>query len=88
MSLQRAENWFWMFNASDHHYSVDVERVVAWKYSKDGWIGLISPELHGSVLQEPPPVAGRKYKHFDDLTPLELEALKRKKQDPEPLVQR
>lgn len=82
MSLQTSDNWFWVLNASEDGYEVDIERVVAWEKSEQGWVGLISPKLEGPVLKEPPPVAGGTYKHLDDLTPLEIQALEKKSTDP------
>jgi len=84
MSLQRADNWFWVLNVIEDGYGVDVERVVAWDRTGDEWVGLISPELSGGVLKKPPPFAGGIYKHYSDLTPRELKALENKRRDPEP----
>lgn len=84
MGLQKSESWFWVLNASEEGYSVDIERVAAWVKTDKGWQGLISPPMEGPALQTPPPVVGGTYKHYDDLTPLELQALKNKTIDPKP----
>jgi hypothetical protein len=34
MSLQTSDNWFWVLNASEDVYEVDIERVVAWEKSE------------------------------------------------------
>ena len=80
MSLMKAVDWFWVWNASGAGYGVEVCRVAAWEKREKGYIGLI-PDEDGTYLVEPPPVPG-KYKHIDDLTPLEREALDLIKVDP------
>jgi len=76
-------NWFWVINSYDRDmggYSIEIHRVILWENYYKGVVGLISPELSGDFLQTPPPVCGQ-YKHKDELSDAEKNALLRQRDD-------
>lgn len=82
-NVYKSDDWFWVINAYDKNvggYPVEIYRVVLWEKSSEGVIGLISPELSGNILEAPPPVCGQ-YKHMDDLSNAERNALLRQRDD-------
>ena len=82
--LLQADNWFaildpWQDEPKSSPETIEIHRVVLWKDTPNGVVGLVSPALSGGVLQEAEAsLAGRVYKHLDDLSEREREALKLK----------
>lgn len=79
-----ADNWFaildpWSNEPSAGASTIEIHRVVLWKQTETGVVGLISPPLNGGVLEQADyvmPCNGVIYKHLNDLNELESEALK------------
>ncbi|WP_281188852.1 hypothetical protein [Vibrio harveyi] len=82
--LLQADNWFaildpWKDEPTSSPETIEIHRVVLWKDTPNGVVGLVSPALSGGVLQEAETsLAGTVYKHLDDLSEREREALKLK----------
>lgn len=82
-TLIPADNWFAVLDPWSDEYpdaaveTIDIHRVIMWKETPNGVVGLVSPELNGGVLSENycNSMSGTIYKHLDDLTDRELQAL-------------
>lgn len=79
-----ADNWFaildpWSNEPGAGANTIEIYRVVLWKQTETGVVGLISPPLNGGELEQADnvmPCSGVVYKHLNDLNELESEALK------------
>lgn len=82
--LLQADNWFAILDPlkddpTSSAETIEIHRVVLWKETPNGAVGLVSQALSGGVLKEAKTsFSGIVYKHLDDLSEREHEALKLK----------